>query len=610
MSMLRWASADAPPSRPTWPGAGREFWHPSAPRSAVLARSDSDAAAHWAAWSAYLAERREPSPVGVLAPGKDSPLAWALSPEVQGSSSAALLSRLSDLDRGRAGAGPALAEDLRFWLADLGDALDTSTALGHLACAHALARLAPWCEPQFWWDLLATLCEWASVDPGRLPDDDPLLWHLLTGELPLTLAHQFPELRPVRGLAAPARRRLSSGIEDLLDGEGLPHARGLRHLRGLLACWTRCGLLGRQVPGGAWSENAQNQYDWLVRQALRLTRPDGRQPLAECGPWEPGLLEAALDLGGDRTDRQLAAKLVRGSRGRSDRRARRGALPEAAYQSDWAEAAVLRSGWSRQRELLTVLHRGQRVELELDAGEVPLAAGEWSLDVRLDGTRLMPTGDWESVCWIADEDAVYLELQVDVGTSAGTVALVERQMLLARDGRFALLADAVIARRAGQIEYASRWPITSQTQLEPADDTREVVLASPAGRFVALPLALPEWRRSPGPGELAATGDGHLELRQASEGRALFAPLWLDLAPRRAGRPCTWRQLTVGRDRAIERRDRAVGYRVQIGMEQWLVFRSLGQTANRTLLGHNLTSEFLVARFERSGEVETLVEVE
>jgi hypothetical protein len=31
---------------------------------------------------------------------------------------------------------------------------------------------------------------------------------------------------------------------------------------------------------------------------------------------------------------------------------------------------------------------------------------------------------------------------------------------------------------------------------------------------------------------------------------------------------------------------------------------------NRTLLGHNLVSEMLVARFDRDGEVETLLEIE
>jgi hypothetical protein len=56
--------------------------------------------------------------------------------------------------------------------------------------------------------------------------------------------------------------------------------------------------------------------------------------------------------------------------------------------------------------------------------------------------------------------------------------------------------------------------------------------------------------------------------------------------------------------------DVAVGYRVAIGRRQWLVYRSLARLGNRSLLGHNISSEMLVARFHRDGEVEALIEIE
>jgi len=49
---------------------------------------------------------------------------------------------------------------------------------------------------------------------------------------------------------------------------------------------------------------------------------------------------------------------------------------------------------------------------------------------------------------------------------------------------------------------------------------------------------------------------------------------------------------------------------VALGNRQWLIYRSLGQPGNRTLLGHNLSTEMLVARFDKSGEVEPLIEIE
>ena len=69
----------------------------------------------------------------------------------------------------------------------------------------------------------------------------------------------------------------------------------------------------------------------------------------------------------------------------------------------------------------------------------------------------------------------------------------------------------------------------------------------------------------------------------------MLAPLLLDYYPKRMRKQLTWRQLTVA--------------------GQLLIYRSLAAQQNRTVLGHNLTSEFLVARFD-DGEVEPLVEIE
>ena len=126
---------------------------------------------------------------------------------------------------------------------------------------------------------------------------------------------------------------------------------------------------------------------------------------------------------------------------------------------------------------------------------------------------------------------------------------------------------------------------------------------------LVLPLALPEWRIDTRPGTLAAV-DERMELSQSATGSALFAPLFVDMDRRRIARPCTWRQLTVGENLAIQPPDVAVGYRVMVGRQQWLIYRSLAPAANRSLLGHNLVSGMLLARFDRKGEVESLVEIE
>ena len=56
--------------------------------------------------------------------------------------------------------------------------------------------------------------------------------------------------------------------------------------------------------------------------------------------------------------------------------------------------------------------------------------------------------------------------------------------------------------------------------------------------------------------------------------------------------------------------DEAVGFRVQAGDEQWLLYRALDVPRNRTLLGCNVACEFLLGRIKHSGAVARTVEIE
>ena len=86
--------------------------------------------------------------------------------------------------------------------------------------------------------------------------------------------------------------------------------------------------------------------------------------------------------------------------------------------------------------------------------------------------------------------------------------------------------------------------------------------------------------------------------------------MFIDLNLSRFDRPMTWRQLTVAEDRQNQPPDQAVGYRVQVGREQWLMYRSLTPAAGRTILSHHLLTQFLVGRFTPKGTVQVLVEIE
>ncbi|NIL98800.1 MAG: hypothetical protein GTO53_12780, partial [Planctomycetales bacterium] len=119
---------------------------------------------------------------------------------------------------------------------------------------------------------------------------------------------------------------------------------------------------------------------------------------------------------------------------------------------------------------------------------------------------------------------------------------------------------------------------------------------------------LSEWNSDRRYGTLRTEG-GSLVLHQTGR-RSLFVPLLLDLRRRRCKKPLTWRQLSVGQSRRNEPADRAVGYRVQLGDQQWLIYRSLTPPENRTVLGQNLICEMHVSRFLPNGDVEELLELE
>jgi len=179
-------------------------------------------------------------------------------------------------------------------------------------------------------------------------------------------------------------------------------------------------------------------------------------------------------------------------------------------------------------------------------------------------------------------------------------------------------AEAVTARlepsaAAGQLQHAGELRVESVVPLaasldgDDADETREILVYDTRPRLLALPLALPEWKAA-GRGSLVAGSEG-LVLTHHAAGSRCYSPLWIDLDPSRQGRQLTWRQLTVADTRQNLPPHQAVGFRIQVGLEQWLVYRTLDESRNRTVLGCNIASEFVIGRIEHSGVVERTIEI-
>lgn len=326
---------------------------------------------------------------------------------------------------------------------------------------------------------------------------------------------------------------------------------------------------------------------------------------------------------------------------------------QPGYYNAAEKVALLRRAKKQPHDELWVDFRASDVQLRLAAAGVTLIEGPWTWQASVAGQPLAAAGAWRESCWNRDADCDYLEIELPL---AGGWKL-DRQFLLARKDRFLFVADALIGPAAGasgqptngsprpgppagsaaEIHYAASLPLADSIAFAPANQTREAWLvgrsglprrtstrdvassrppgpapqAGPTGkrRATLIAPALAEWRAEFCHADLTAE-DGRLMLRQASLGCHLYAPLFVDLDPARCRRAVTWRRLTVAEHLHIVPRDVAVAYRVQVGREQWLFYRSLAPRGNRTFLGQNYSSEFVCTRFRADGTAKDILAIE
>lgn len=574
-----------------------------------LAGADLPGSESWADWVHHLTARTIPLPFGDLVPNaRTHPLKWALPDRYELLAAPKLLKQLTRLHKGRCFASPEIARTLRQWLEQIPErGPDSLFGLECLGWAHALPRLGAVLTQADWRELLEQLEDTIEAAGGITLHDDPAAHQLLNGELPLTLAYLFPKISKYKKLRKAAVAALSFGANELLDGEGLVNARHLGAFRELLACWTRCSLVARSSDWKCFDKDGRYQYEWAVRQSLRVTRNDGSLVLSRglSGEWCADLMACAIAEAGDHADRKLADVVLPGRRGKlSDRQMRR--LPEPSLYSEWSELCVMRSKWSRKSPQFACSFAGRELRTELWSSGRLLWSGTSDPVLRVNDRPLIMTGDWAELCWFTDEDVDYLELEGDFQHGWR----VQRQMLLARRDNFLLMADVILGEEPGEIQYSTRLPLAGDIDYLPEEETCEGYLKNSRPLATVVPLGLPEWRQGNSKGTLEVEAQQLCLRMQAPAAQRLYVPLFVDLSARRWLEKRTWRQLTVAEHLEIQPADVAVSYRVQMGRKQWLLYRSLAERANRTFLGQNVSQEFVVARFDLDGGVEELIEIE
>ncbi|MCI0332009.1 MAG: hypothetical protein L0228_02135 [Planctomycetes bacterium] len=586
------------------------IWHDSAPRRVVDETMADDPLGNWTAWQKHLARRKRPAATLFLG-GKKPPLLWGWPDAWRRNEIQAFLAARKRNDRfGLEGAAA------RFLLDDVAAAPDLPTSLQIVALAYALPDISATASAEIWWRLVERILDLASDGQQHRVDwpadpRDVVRQQLVAGELPLALGYLFPEVRALRTLRKTARSVLTEGLLELTDGQGLPHARLLPVLGPLFACWTRARWLGARLKNGAWSPKAEVQYEWLVRNALRLADKDARFLLTsgeDTSPaWTNDMLAMSLELAGDGRDCAAAATAV--SRRVVPKKAKFDIddLPNASLNSDWSGIAVMANGWSQHDVRLAVAYADDPLRIELSAEGDRLLAGDWTSETLCDGAPVAVTGEWERLCWESSKRYAFLELGIELSHGLR----LERQLLLGREDRVLYLADIVVAADGAprRLRHAMKLPLDASAAWRPEFETRDGTLVGRKTRAAVLPLSLHEWRSDSRGGGLAEE-DGQLVLLQEANGRALCCPLFFDLDKKRAKKERTWRQLTVAEWMEILPRDAAVGFRAQSGRDQWIFYRSLGPVGNRTFLGQNIAGEFSAGRFLDSGKYKEWIEIE
>tara|TARA_R110002049_G_scaffold27321_2_gene94249 strand:+ start:464517 stop:466463 length:1947 start_codon:yes stop_codon:yes gene_type:complete len=503
-----------------------------------------------------------------------------------------------------------------------------SSAASAVIWAAAMPALATKLDSLTWWDLLSTLQQLRESIIQRNQFDTPVQL-LVAGELGLTLAWRLadlPSCKRLRASSAQAVERWCSTIDDSIAMS----VSGSSDARLVLASLLRCRRLTSKSKKKRSSKNRIDAVsEELATWTIALTTHTGSTAFSKASRKDVvddladgGLLDQAVSL--DRESLQPALKAALGKTQSGGRLAWQICLPESMHLSEDAKIAVMMPDWDVRRGRTHVDYRHDDIRLEVFGGRQLMLSGRWNTIIELDQDEQQPRGQWELTCEYSDDDVHYLELEQH--WSGGI--LLQRQFLMVRDDRCLMLADSVTrddmaddpmqghaelvsaSGPTGNLRYISRFPIAADVHTHDEEATREIYLEQGRNRAMVMPLAACEWRNGLSRTTLEATPDHHLALTTRGRDR-LFAPLWIDFQQRRFNRKRTWRQLTIADERRIVDESTAAGFRVQVGSEQWMLYRSLAGNRCRTVLGKHLLADFFCGRFDTGdGSIEELITVD
>ncbi len=471
-------------------------------------------------------------------------------------------------------------------------------------------RLAPAALISVWRACLfstVTLCfKLEETDFSGIPEDQVAL---ISGEVPWRAGLFFSDISGAKNFRQLGQQNLRDSFFDRTDNDGTPHADFFPRLDYWLITLTRATYAGQVWGKKLWDQEALDRFQLSVEKITAACDASGQ--IALCPTHTVShleLLSAATSIAGlpSRSAERLYLKSLQREKKHS------GFFIQseecASTQSDWAAYALMRNYWSDTSNLLVVSWNGELPVVSLTAMGKLLLQGTWEFSLTVNGENLTGDGEWSCVCWNSDEDADYLELQMDLDSGFR----LERQLLLPRNQHFAFLSDIVTGTEAANIEYRSILPVSPELTGSVDSETHEMMLKTKGLTARVFPIGLSQERDFFQPGSLTFNEQHQLILQQqVSEASALYVPLVIDWEPDLKRKAADWSRLTVSEAGKISPRDEASGHRLRIGTHQLLVYRSLKKADHaRAVLGHHTSYESVIGRFDTNGDLNPLLFVE
>lgn len=455
---------------------------------------------------------------------------------------------------------------------------------------------------------------------------------LLRVELPVMLLHKFEGDRRYQRLGDDATDLLSQRVGAVLDQDGWPGAEAAEDFGPLAASWTRCVALLESV-GWSIEENADKTLRWLPRQIMRLKRPDQTLMLSNSkAPVPEDMLALMIDFFEDADDAIIFQRTLK-----------RPASPKPNLVmldrscntiSAWGGSLLFHDRWERKACRIAAQFDNNGCQLEIGKSKA-LIRGNVFPELIVNGNPLAVVGDPDLLVEYIDRHVAFAEIEWQFENDV----VVQRQIILSMEDNFAWIGDAVVVpdhgdqqdhskRKGGnvhsinypesaaanlaasEIEYCCRWDLAEGISTIAESETNETYLYDGKKiRGLVIPPSLNEWKSGSKENHIVP-GAGDFKISARCLGRRLYVPVFLDLSPKRSLKPRTWRQLTVAESLKIVGPNVAVAYRVQVGKQQYVFYRSMDEPQNRTFFGENVNTEMFLGRLEKNGTMTELVQIE